>query len=102
MSEKKLSEALAEVFKEEIELDISREIGSDAYLPQEAFLSCSARADALMYNAITRCRKIYALAIVNHRRVDHEEERGEEETTLISTMETADILTAETRGWWRL
>lgn len=101
MNERKLSEALAEVFKEEIEKDISLEIGSKGYLPQEAFMSCSARADALMYNAITRCRKIYALAIVKHRGEVHEDAHGEEETELIATMSNEDITTAETRGWWK-
>ena len=101
MSDKKLSVALAEVFQEEIEKDIQREIGTDEYLPQKAFTNCSARADALMYNAVLRCAKIYALAIVKHRGRDHGEDHGEEETELISTMAMEDITLAETRSWWK-
>lgn len=96
----KLTETLTAIFAEEIEKDIQKEIENEKYLSQESFGSCSARADAMIYNAIERVRKVYALAIVNHRRKEHEEDYGEEETNLIATMDTADIQTAETRGFW--
>lgn len=97
----KLSEALSGVIEEEFQNDIQKEASENEYLPQSAFKDCSSRADAMMYNGIARAKKIYALAILTHRERDHGEIHSEERDNLISTMSTEDIITAETRGWWK-
>ena len=95
-----LSVIISDIVKEEIQKDIEKEISEKEYLPQSAFTDCTSRAEAMMYNAVARAKKVYALAILLHRENSHGEDHKKEKEELVSTMPAEDIELSSTPGFW--
>lgn len=95
----KLAHELAKVLEDELGKDLALEIAQESYLPDEAFKSSRQRAIALSQPAIDRVVNMLTRAIIEHREVEHNEDKDMEKAVVETQMSVEDIQVA-TQGWW--
>lgn len=94
-----LAKELAKILEEDLRDIFQGEIADPDYFPQDDFIDCRERAEAMWAAASVDAVKVLAAAIANHRMEKHKENRR------VEVLEATDGLTAERievseRGWW--
>lgn len=89
------------IYTRELRKDFDMEIANDHYLPQQAFKSCAARAKGLQHAAQVAVDNFTSLCILLHREEINSEQREDEKTILVASMESEDVTTATSYGWWK-
>ncbi len=92
---------VVEIFGQELDAVIQREISEPAYMNADDFVNCEERGNAMIDAATVRVKKIMGLAIAKHRREEHGENTDGDMQLLSASLSEKDIEIAF-RGWWHI
>lgn len=95
----KLAHEMAKAYEEELGKDLELEISEEAYLPDSSFKTARQRAIALAQSAYDRTINLLTRAIIEHREVEHGEDKTEEKAIVEVSMSTADV-EVSVASWW--